>query len=72
METLLAETWQQVLGLERVGVRDNFFDLGGQSLLSVKVISKLERQTGVRISPAEMVVQNLAQLAAAYDERVSS
>ena len=70
METLLAETWQQVLGLERVGVRDNFFDLGGQSLLSVKVISKLERQTGVRISPAEMVVQNLGQLAADYQDWV--
>ena len=67
--------WRDVLGLDCVSVSDNFFDSaatrssrGGQSLLSVKVISKLERQTGVRISPAEMVVQNLGQLAATYQE----
>ena len=72
MEAKLAAVWQQVLGIERVGVRDNFFDLGGHSLLSIKVISRLERQTGLGINPGEMMVQNLGQLAAVYEEWLRS
>jgi len=70
MEAKLAEVWEHVLGIDQAGVRDNFFELGGHSLLSIEVISKLERQTGLRINPGEMVVQNLGQLAAAYQEWV--
>jgi aryl carrier-like protein len=39
-EKLLAETWAIVLGLDRVGIHDNFFDLGGDSVLAIQVISK--------------------------------
>jgi amino acid adenylation domain-containing protein len=41
VEAKLAGIWQEVLGLERVGVHDNFFDLGGHSLLLVKLHSRL-------------------------------
>ncbi|MEK6278967.1 MAG: amino acid adenylation domain-containing protein [Acidobacteriota bacterium] len=41
LEQSLATIWQEVLGLERVGLSDNFFDLGGHSLLLVQVQSKL-------------------------------
>ena len=71
-EALVAQAWQQVLGLERVSVHDNFFDLGGHSLLTIQVIAKLERRTGLRISPSEMVIQNLGQLAAVYEEWMKS
>jgi acyl carrier protein len=37
MEKLVAEVWQQTLGVERVGLDDNFFDLGGHSLLVARV-----------------------------------
>ncbi|MBT2787103.1 MULTISPECIES: non-ribosomal peptide synthetase [unclassified Halomonas] len=37
----LAEIWQEVLGVKRVGETDNFFDLGGDSLLSLKVLSRV-------------------------------
>ena len=40
-ETLVAETWQRVLGVERVGRDDNFFELGGHSLLAVKATALL-------------------------------
>ncbi|MFO1417388.1 MAG: amino acid adenylation domain-containing protein [Methylotetracoccus sp.] len=40
VETILAEVWGEVLGLERVGVRDNFFALGGDSILSIQVVSR--------------------------------
>src|SRR5258708_34645452 len=37
MEKLVAEVWQRTLGVERVGLDDNFFDLGGHSLLVARV-----------------------------------
>ena len=40
VETVLAKIWCEVLGLERVGVQDNFFDLGGHSLLVTQVMSR--------------------------------
>jgi acyl carrier protein len=49
MEELVAGVWQQVLGLERVGLHDNFFDLGGHSLLATQVISRLRQTSGVDI-----------------------
>ncbi|MCP4660748.1 MAG: non-ribosomal peptide synthetase, partial [bacterium] len=42
-ERRVAEIWQEVLGLETIGTRDNFFDLGGHSLQLVQVHRRLER-----------------------------
>jgi aryl carrier-like protein len=41
IETRLCEIWSEVLGLERVGINDNFFEMGGDSILSIRVVSKL-------------------------------
>ncbi|MER7756434.1 amino acid adenylation domain-containing protein [Kitasatospora sp. NPDC097643] len=40
-EVLVAEVWCEVLGLERVGAHDDFFAIGGNSLLAMKVVSRL-------------------------------
>jgi acyl carrier protein len=42
VEQTIAKVWQQVLRVEKVGVHDNFFDLGGHSLLMVQVHQKLQ------------------------------
>jgi hypothetical protein len=46
VEGLLAEIWSEVLHLDRVGAHDNFFDLGGHSLLLAKVRNQLQRRLG--------------------------
>lgn len=66
-EKLLAEIWSEVLGVEQVGISDNFFDLGGHSLLSAKVVAKLEQKTGSKLPLAYFGYQTLGQLAASCD-----
>jgi surfactin family lipopeptide synthetase A len=41
IETIISGVWQEVLHLDKVGIHDNFFDLGGDSLLIIKAISKI-------------------------------
>lgn len=64
MEKLIAEIWQQVLGMNGFSVHDNFFELGGHSLLSMKVLYHIEKKLGLRINPREIMFKNLGQLAA--------
>jgi non-ribosomal peptide synthetase component F len=63
-ERLLGSSWSQALKLDRVGPQDNFFDLGGDSLLAMLVIERLERETGHRFEPLDLASQTLRQLAA--------
>jgi amino acid adenylation domain-containing protein len=54
IEGTIAAIWQEVLRVEKVGVNDNFFDLGGHSLLMVQVHSKLREAFSKEISLIEM------------------
>ena len=63
VEEVLAGIYAQVLGLERVGVDDSFFDLGGDSILSMQVVA-LARAAGVLCRPRDIFVeQTVARLA---------
>ncbi|MER6363211.1 amino acid adenylation domain-containing protein [Kitasatospora sp. NPDC001527] len=54
LEDTLAGLWRTVLGVERVGAHDNFFDLGGHSLLLAELRSLLAARTGHQVSMVEL------------------
>jgi len=62
-EIYLANIWKFFLKIDKVGIMDNFFDLGGHSLLSMQVISKIKKDTGYDIHPREMILNTLEQIA---------
>jgi amino acid adenylation domain-containing protein/non-ribosomal peptide synthase protein (TIGR01720 family) len=64
-EARLCELWKQVLGVEAVGIHDNFFDLGGDSILSLQVVARAH-QAGLRLTPRQIFqFPTVAELAAA-------
>ncbi|MEU3522502.1 non-ribosomal peptide synthase/polyketide synthase [Streptomyces sp. NPDC038707] len=52
-EERLAAIWAEVLGVERVGARDNFFTLGGDSILSIQIVSRA-RQAGLALTTKDV------------------
>jgi thioesterase domain-containing protein len=48
-QKLLAEIWKQVLGVQEVGIRDSFFDIGGHSLVAARLVAQIQEVTGRRI-----------------------
>ncbi len=54
VEKTLAKIWRAVLGVERVGIHDNFFDLGGHSLLLAKVHSQLQTALGHEVAMIDL------------------
>ena len=70
-ETLtLAAVWSEVLGVERVGVRDNFFALGGDSLIAVRLVLEIESVFGIKLPAASLFPQGtIESLAATIDNR---
>ncbi|MBW4483043.1 MAG: amino acid adenylation domain-containing protein [Tildeniella torsiva UHER 1998/13D] len=71
LERAIAEIWQSVLKLDRVGLHDNFFDLGGHSLLLVQVQSQLQTQLNRTVSLVDLFRHPTVHAIAAYLERPS-
>ncbi|GGA41713.1 hypothetical protein GCM10010981_33410 [Dyella nitratireducens] len=67
MEQAIAAIWQELLGLERVGRNDHFFQLGGHSLLAVQMIARLRKALGVDVALRDLFahasLQDMAQVA---------
>ena len=64
----LAAIWREILGLDRIGVDDNFFDIGGRSRLGAALFARIEREFGVRLPLATLFESpTIARLAEAIE-----
>ena len=53
IEKKLVELWRQTLHIDRVGIKDSFFELGGDSVLAAQILSMAQKTFGIRINPQE-------------------
>ncbi len=64
IETIIAQIWQAVLGVDQVGIEDRFTDLGGDSILNIQIVSRA-RSRGIEFSPQELFeARTIANLSA--------
>ena len=63
LEHRLAGIWQEILGIEEVGIHDDFFELGGDSIQAIQIISKIN-QAGLQLTPQQLFqFHTIAELA---------
>jgi natural product biosynthesis luciferase-like monooxygenase protein len=70
-EEKLITLWQEVLGMERVGIKDNFFDIGGHSLTAIQLLSKMNK-SHFKISMAQLIVNPTVEKIAEHLDRHST
>ncbi len=60
----MVNLWQEVLGVQLIGIHDNFFELGGDSLLAIQFIAKAQSRAGIHVTPRQLFEkQTVAELA---------
>ena len=63
VEAILANIWVEVLGVQQVGIHDNFFQLGGDSILNIQIVARAN-QAGLKLTPKQLFQhQTIAELA---------
>ncbi|GAB4530062.1 MAG: hypothetical protein Tsb0014_12500 [Pleurocapsa sp.] len=66
LERQLAKIWSEVLGVPSIGIRDNFFEIGGNSLLAVQVVDRIEKTCGYKMPVIDFflaqTIEGLAKL----------
>src|SRR5215813_135944 len=71
IEELVAQTWREVLKLDKIGIHDNFFELGGHSLLATRVIARLRVRFNIDIALRKLFeLPNIAGLAQHVDNLI--
>ena len=63
VEQAIADIWTALVGTARVGRNDNFFEVGGHSLLAMRAVARMEALTGVRFTLLQLATGNLRTLA---------
>ncbi|MTD22352.1 amino acid adenylation domain-containing protein, partial [Pseudomonas sp. CCM 7891] len=71
-EQVLADIWQQLLGVETVSRHDHFFELGGHSLLAVRLTAQVRQRLGVELGLAELFANPQLQALAALVMQAAS
>jgi len=73
VERTLADIWQEILGIEQIGIHDDFFELGGHSLLAVHLMAKIKKQLGYNIQMSALFQgATIAKLANILHEQVNN
>ncbi|MGH3700267.1 MAG: AMP-binding enzyme, partial [Pseudonocardiaceae bacterium] len=73
VEQVLVDIWTQVLGAERVGIEDNFFDLGGDSIYSMQLTSRAKAAFDVALTPRDVLTaRTVSALAELVEEKILS
>lgn len=68
-EIALARMWRDAMGLDRIGIHDSFFDLGGKSFAAAVIFAEIERKLGVKLPMTILAeLQTVALLAEKVDE----
>jgi amino acid adenylation domain-containing protein len=71
-EQILAEIWTEVLKLPQVGIEDNFFDLGGNSLLGLKAIDRIQSRFNLKVAVVRLYQYSSIRSMAAYLDQATS
>jgi hypothetical protein len=72
-EKALAEIWTELLGVERLGIHDNFFDAGGHSLLATRVVARIRTSFSVGVTLRDFLKHpTISSLAVALEEAILS
>ncbi|MEC0802684.1 condensation domain-containing protein, partial [Bacillus atrophaeus] len=70
LEESIAKIWREILGVEKVGVFDNFFEYGGDSILSIKFFYRMKQQR-LNISPKDLIAYpTISELAKIVDSNI--
>jgi acyl carrier protein len=68
-EEMLAAMWQELIGLDRMGINENFFEIGGNSILALKLIHKINDFFQIEIPLRQLFdTPTVADFAAALEE----
>jgi acyl carrier protein len=68
-EKMLAEIWSRLLGMDSIGIKDSYEDLGGDSLLAAGIFVEIEKKFKVKVPWAVLVeAKTIEQLAARIDD----
>lgn len=69
LEGKLVELWQEVLGVDQIGIQHNFFEMGGHSLKAMMLVSKIQKEFQVKVPYSELFKHPTVQKLARYLER---
>jgi natural product biosynthesis luciferase-like monooxygenase protein len=61
IEEKLINVWEQILNRKGIGIRDDFFRLGGHSLLTIRLLNRVQKEFGVKLSLKELFVNTILE-----------
>jgi amino acid adenylation domain-containing protein len=68
-EAIVRDIWQDLLQTE-IDPNDNFYDLGGHSLMAMQVVTRLQKRTGLRVGPRDLLFHTMRQFAALCESKM--